>query len=104
MSDNISSDAKLFAADTTLFSVVYDEKVTADKLNKDLETICKRAYQWKMQFNADKDKQAVQVIFSHKSPKPPHPHLYFNQGEVPVVKEHKHLGMILDFKVLPSKL
>ena len=49
-----------------------------------------------MQFNPDKNKQAFQVNFSHKSRKPPHPPLYFNQAEVPVVKEHKHLGMILD--------
>ena len=97
--DNLASEAKLFADDTSLFSVVYDESVTAEKLNKDLETISKWAHQWKMQFNPDKNKQAVRVIFSHKSPKPPHPPLYFNQAEVPVVKEHKHLGMILDFKL-----
>ena len=51
-----------------------------------------------MQFNPDKNKQAVQIIFSHKSHKPPHPPLYFNQAGIPVVKEHKHLGMILDSK------
>ena len=83
--DNLTSKAKLFADDTLLFSVVYDESVTAEKLNKDLETISKWAHQWKMQFNPDKNKQAVQVIFSHKSPKPSHPPLYFNQAEVPVV-------------------
>ena len=52
-----------------------------------------------MQFNPDRNKQAVQVIFSQKSPKPPHPPLYFNQAELPVVKERKHLGMILDYKL-----
>ena len=97
--DNLSSEAKLFADDTSLFSVVYDEKVTAEKFNKDLETISKGAHQWKMQFNPEKNKQATQVIFSHKSPKPPHLPLYFNQAEVPVVKEHKHFGMILDSKL-----
>ena len=61
--DNLTSEAKLFADDTSLFSVVYDESVTAEKLNKDLETISKWAHQWKMQFNPDKNKQAVQVIF-----------------------------------------
>ena len=96
---NLTSEVKLFADDTSLFSVVYDESVTAEKLNKDLETISKWAHQWKMQFNPDKNKQAVQVIFSHKSPKPPHPPLYFNQAEVPVVKQHKHLGMILHSKL-----
>ena len=79
-----------------MFSVVYDEKVTAEKLNKDLETITKWAHQWKMQVNPDKNKQAVQVTFSPKSPKPWHPPLYFNQAEVPVVKEHKHLRMMSD--------
>ena len=97
--DNLSSEAKLFADDTSLFSVVYDESVIAEKRNKDLETISKWAHQWKMQFNADKNEQAVQVIFSRKTPKPPHPPLYFNQAKVPVVKEHKHLGMILDSKL-----
>ena len=96
MVDNLSSEAKLFADNTSLSSVVYDEKVTAEKLNKDLETISKWAHQWKMQFNPDKNKQAVKVIFSHKSPKSPHPPLYLNQAEVPVVKEHKHLRMISD--------
>ena len=57
------------------------KRVTAEKLNEDLETISKWAHQWKMQFDPDTNKQAVQVIFSHKSPKPPHPPLYFNQVE-----------------------
>ena len=99
MVDNLSSEAKLFADDTSLFSVVYDESVMAKQLNKDLETISNWAHQWKMQFNPNKNKQAVQVIFSHKSPKPPHPPLYFNQAEVPVVKQHEHLRMILDSKI-----
>ena len=56
--DNISSDAKLFADDTSLFTVVYDVDVAADKLNRDLEVISNWAHQWKMQFNPDKNKQA----------------------------------------------
>ena len=68
--DNTSTETKLFADDILLFSVVYNESVTAKKLNKDLETISKWAHKWKMQFNSGKDKQAIQVIFFHKSPKP----------------------------------
>ena len=75
MVNNLSSEAKLFADDTSLVSVVYDQSVTAEKLNKDLETVSKWVHQWKMQVNPDKNKQAVQVIFSHKSPKLPHPPL-----------------------------
>ena len=54
-----------------------------------------------MQFNPNKNKQAVQVIFSHKSLKPPNPPLYFNQAEVPVVNEHKHHNL---FNPIQSRL
>ena len=61
--DNISSDAKLFADDTSLFTVVYDENIATEQLNRDLKIIVEWAYQWKMQFNPDVTKQTVQVIF-----------------------------------------
>ena len=64
--DNISSQAKLFADDTSLFIVVYDVDIAADQLNRDLKVISNWTHQWKMQFNPDKNKQAVQVIFSQK--------------------------------------
>ena len=97
--DNISSDAKLFADDTSLFTVVYDVDVAADKLNRDLEVISNWAHQWKMQFNPDKNKQAIQVIFSQKKDAVIHPAVLFNGSEVAVKIEHKHLGMILDSKL-----
>ena len=64
--DNISSEVKLFADDTSLFIVVYDVDIAADQLNRDLKVISNWAHQWKMQFNPDKNKQAVQVIFFQK--------------------------------------
>ena len=66
------SDVRLFADDTSLFSIVYDEQVSADILIAYLEFIEKWAYQRKMQFNPDKNKQAIQVIFSHRKSKPIH--------------------------------
>ena len=60
---NVSSDAKLVADDTSLFTVVYDESTAADQLIRDLKVISDWAYQFKMQFNPDKNKQAIQVIF-----------------------------------------
>ena len=48
--DNISSEAKLFADDTSLFTVVYDVDIAADQLNRDLKVISNWAHQWKMQF------------------------------------------------------
>ena len=73
----------------------------ADQLNKDLETISDWAYLWKMQFNPDKTKQAVQVIFSQKKikpvhPPPPSPPVYFNNTEVTMKDEQTHMGLILD--------
>ena len=63
LADNLVSDVRLFADDTSLFTIVYDETVSAQVLNSDLKTIEEWAYQWKMQFNPDVNKQAVQVIF-----------------------------------------
>ena len=94
--DDVSSDAKLFADDTSLFTVVYDETVAADQLNRDLKVITDWAYQWKMQFNPDINKQAVQVIFSQKRTKLIHPPLFFNDAPVVIKDEQKHLGMVLD--------
>ena len=48
--DNISSETKLFADDTSLFTVVYDVDIAADQLNKDLKVISNWVHQWKMQF------------------------------------------------------
>ena len=52
-----------------------------------------------MQFNPDKDKQAIQVIFSQKKDTPVHPPLFFNGSEVVIKAERKHLGMKLDSKL-----
>ena len=76
--DDISSDAKLFGDDTSLFTVVYDETTTANQLNRDLKIIPEWAYQWKIQFNLDINKHAAQVIFSQKRNKSFHPPLFFS--------------------------
>ena len=73
--------------------------VAVDQLNCDLSIISDWAYQWKMQFNPEKNKQAAQVIFSCKKYKPIHPSLFFNQSEVITKDVHTHLGMILDSKL-----
>ena len=54
------------------------------------------AHQWKMQFNPDITKQAIEVIFSHKINKPVHPNLTFNG--IPIARKDatKHIGLILD--------
>ena len=57
------------------------------------------AYQWKLAFNPDINKQAVEVWFYQKNEKPVHPPLYFNGVEVLRVTEHKHLGLLLGSKL-----
>ena len=52
-----------------------------------------------MQFNPDKNKQAIQVIFSHRKCKPIHPPLIFNRSEVVTLDEHKHLGFFFDSRL-----
>ena len=39
LSDNLTSNAKLFADDTSLFSVVHDVNTSAKKLNDDMKKV-----------------------------------------------------------------
>ena len=92
---NISYDTKLFADDTSLFTIVHHEGTAAGQLNRDLKVISDWAYQCKMQFNPDKNKQAIQLIFSQKRTKPVHQPIFLNESEVKIKNKQKHLGMIL---------
>ena len=94
--DDLSSDAKLFPNNISLFTIVYDENIAAEQLNNDLKIISEWAYQWKLQFNPHKTKQVVQVMFSQKRIKPTHPPLYFNKNQIAIKKEQKHLDLILN--------
>ena len=51
LTEDLSTNAKLFADDTSLFSVIHDIQTSANNLNKDLERISNWATQWKMNFN-----------------------------------------------------
>ena len=48
LSNNLSSNCKLFAHDTSLFSVVNNIYTSATTLSQDLKTITNWAFQWKM--------------------------------------------------------
>ena len=94
---------RLFADDSSLFTCVKGIGQTHDKLVKDLQTISMWAYQWKMVFNPDLSKQAIEIIFSCKSKKPYHPDHTFNG--IPIAGEPytKHLGVYLDNRLNFSK-
>ena len=63
LSDNLVSNPKLFADDTSLFSVVQDITLSAMNLNDDLKKINKWAFQWKMSFNSDPNKKHRRLFF-----------------------------------------
>ena len=99
LTDNISSNMRLFADDSSLFARVQGVEATHQILLQDLQLITQWAYQWKMQFNPDITKQAIEVIFSHKINKPIHPILTFNGIPVARKDSTKHIGLILDEKL-----
>ena len=99
LSEVLSTNAKLFADDTTLFSVIHNSQTSTNVLNKDLEMIHDWAFQWKMNFNPDPTEQAQEAFFSRKTKKLPHPPLVFNNANVTQPIYQKHLGIILDSKL-----
>ena len=101
--DDILSEMRLFADDSSLFTVVNGIDDTQVKIEKDLSSINTWAYQWKMIFNPDITKQAEEVIFSVKNIKPIHPTLTFNNVPVARVEHTKHLGVYLDSRLNFSK-
>ena len=97
--NGLKSNAKLFADDTSLFTIVKDKNESADVLNNDLLLISKWAYDWKMLFNPDPKKPAQEVIFSRKKQSQRHPTISLNNIHVERASYQKHLGIILDEKL-----
>ena len=98
--DKIRS-CKIFADDicTSLFSKIENKGYSNFHLNKDLETISKWAFQWKMLSNLDPIKQATEARFSHKRDKFVYPPLKFDNNDFQLVNGQKYLGLVLDSKL-----
>ena len=71
-------------------------ELSANDLNHDHDIIRQWAHQWKLEFNPDPTKQAIEVLFSCKKTIPDHPQIPFNGTVVANVNEYKHLGLILE--------
>ena len=97
LTEIVDSDIRIFADDTFIFRKA--DQHSSEALNRDLENITQWAFQWKMLFNPDMSKQAIEVIFSNKKIKSTHSPLIFNGIPVKLAEETKHLGMILDSKL-----
>ena len=72
LSDDLTTNVKLSADDTSLFSIVHNMNASTTNLNNDLNKIKNYAIQWKMNFNPNPSKQAQEVLFSRKLQKTNH--------------------------------
>ena len=99
LSEGLTTNVRLFADIVSLFSVVDNINFSATNLNNNLSKINAWASQWKMTFNPDPNKQALEVIFSRKVKKTSHPLLNFNNKYVKQVQFQKHLGVYLEDKL-----
>ena len=56
--NGLKTNAKLFAVDTSLFTIIKDKNESANALNNDLSLMSKWVFNWKMLFNPDPHKPA----------------------------------------------
>ena len=61
---DLKCTVKLFAGDNPISTVVHDPNVAAINLNHDLEHIKLWVNRWRMSYNPDPSKQAVEISFS----------------------------------------
>ena len=61
--EDLETASKLFADDISFFATILDIKKSSNDLNNDLATVEKWAFQWKMAFNPDPNKQATVKLF-----------------------------------------
>ena len=78
LSDDLTTNVKLFADDNSIFSIVHIMNTSTINLHNDLNKIKNWAIQWKMNFNLDPQ----EVIFSRKLQKTNHNQVYFNPNSV----------------------
>ena len=64
LSDDLTSNAKLFADITSLFPIVQNINSTTTDLNSDVSKISDWDFQWTINFNSDPNKEAQEVTFS----------------------------------------
>ena len=91
LADNIDSNIKLFADDTSIYLSLDDNQIRTQTLNSDLLKIQEWANTWKVTFNAQKTNkldicnQNVIILNS----------LYFDNTLLNTREHHKHLGITL---------
>ena len=91
--NDIGSNVKLFADDTSLYLIVEDPVMTADLMDLDLDKIHQWANAWLVKFNPHKTEE---LIISRKNVQINHPTVSMNTVEVKRVEFHKHLGLVFN--------
>jgi len=94
--EGIVSMIKIFADDSSLFSLILNQIRCSIELNSDMQKVSEWAHQWKMSFNPDPSKQAVEVYFTRRRNPPDPPEINFNNAAIAIQDHQKHLGLILD--------
>ena len=82
LSNGIESICKMFTDDSLLFPKVKGETFSETQLNNNLNKSSKLPFQWKMLFNPDPSKQAIEICFSHKRDKKHYRSIVFNDKKV----------------------
>ena len=88
--NELKSNAKLFANDTSLLTIVKDKNKSHNMLNNNLKPIYKWAYNWEMFFNPNPSKPAQEVVFSRKKKLQSHPTISLNKILVQRASYVKH--------------
>ena len=90
--NNIHSNIKLFADDTSLYLIVDEPIDLARQLNSDLDSSHQWAERWLVKFNPAKSEY---LLISRKLNRPRQPSLIMNNVFINEVSSHKHLGIFL---------
>ena len=77
LTEDLRYNAKLFADDISFFTIVHNANAAASDMNHDIDIIKAWASKWRMSFNPDPNKHAVEVMFSTKRVKTDHPDILF---------------------------
>ena len=90
--NDIGSNIRLFADDTSLFIIVENPVTDAASLNTDLDRISQWAATWLVSFNPSKTES---LLVSRKINKHHYPPLFMKDCQITEVESHKHLGLHL---------
>ena len=88
--NDIGSNIRLFADDTSLYIVVTDPDTSAELLTSDLVKIEDWAEKWLVTFQPPKTNS---LVISRKVNKPAHHPLFLQNQQIKEVDSHKHLGL-----------